>query len=261
MIPRPPRRRGAERLERMDAGEGSPEEIARAYQLLDVVNQRLGGHRLTARAMTPLLQDATGRIEILDVAGGSGDFARRMLTWAGGDGREPRVTVVDLNPIALAAARDGAGADVESSAGVSAVSADALALPFGDRSIDLVHCSCFFHHLSTAGARDLLSEMCRVSRRLVIVNDLVRSRIATASIWALTRTLVDNRLVRADGPLSVLKSFVPEELMAIGHAVGLSERPGFRWSIRRGFPYRMVLVGARVDARARPSTGTGEASS
>ena len=261
MIPRPPRRRGAEWIERGDAGEGTPEEIAQAYRLLDVINQRLGGHRLTARAVIPLLEDVRGRVEIVDVAGGDGAFARRLRAWAGGDGREPRVTVVDLNPIALAAARDGTGADVESSAGVSAVSADALALPFGDRSIDLVHCSCFFHHLSTAGARDLLSEMCRVSRRLVIVNDLVRSRIATASIWALTRTLVDNQLVRADGPLSVLKSFVPEELMAIGHAVGLSERPGFRWSIRRGFPYRMLLVGARVDARVLSTSGTRETSS
>lgn len=259
MILRPPRRRGAEWIERGDAGEGTPEEIAEAYRLLDVINRRLGGHRLTARAVIPLLEDVRGRVEIVDVAGGDGAFARRLRVWAKGDGREPRVTVVDLNPIALAAARAGAG--VESSAGVSAVRADALALPFGDRSIDLVHCSCFFHHLSTADARDLLSEMCRVSRRLVIVNDLVRSRIATASIWALTRTLVDNRLVRADGPLSVLKSFVPEELVAIGHAVGLSERPGFRWSIRRGFPYRMVLVGARVDARLRPSSRTAEASS
>jgi SAM-dependent methyltransferase len=147
------------------------------------------------------------------------------------------VTVVDLNPIALAAAR------------VAAVRADALALPFADRSIDVVHCSCFFHHLSTAGARDLLAEMCRVSRRVVIVNDLVRSRVAAASIWGLTRAFVANRLVRADGPLSVLKSFVPGELLAIGHAVSLSEHSGFRWTIRLGFPYRMALVGVRIGER------------
>jgi ubiquinone/menaquinone biosynthesis C-methylase UbiE len=236
----------------MDAGEGTPEEIATAYRLLDVVNRRLGGHRLTARAMIPLLEDVTGRVEIVDVAGGSGEFARRMLAWAGGGGREPRVTVVDLNRIALAAARDGGRVDGARPDPVAVAGADALALPFADRSIDVVHCSCFFHHLSTVAARDLLSEMCRVSRRYVIVNDLVRSRIATASIWTLTRTLVRNRLVRADGPLSVLKSFVPDELVAIAHAVGLSDHPRFRWSIARGFPYRMVLVGARVDgSRAR----------
>ena len=66
MILRPPRRRGAERLERMDAGEGSPEEIARAYRLLDVVNQRLGGLTLLGLADTWL------------------DFRRRMASPATG---------------------------------------------------------------------------------------------------------------------------------------------------------------------------------
>jgi hypothetical protein len=88
--------------------------------------------------------------------------------------------------------------------------------------------------------------MCRVSRRAVIVNDLVRSRMAAASIWALSRALVSNRLVRDDGPLSVLKSFVPGELLGIAHAVGLTGHPSWRWTIRRGFPYRMALVGVRM---------------
>jgi ubiquinone/menaquinone biosynthesis C-methylase UbiE len=237
----------------MDAGEGSPEEIAAAYRLLDTVNRRLGGYRLTAGSLISLVQHGAGPVEIVDVAGGSGEFARLMLEWARGAGRDPRVTVVDRNPLALQAARGSGAPGASGLDRVAAVRADALALPFADRSVDVAHCSCFFHHLSTAGARDLLSEMCRISRRSVIVNDLVRSRVAAVSIWALTRALVDNRLVRADGPLSVLKSFVPDELLGIGHAVGLSDHPGFRWSIRRGFPYRMVLVGVRVaGGRARP---------
>ena len=69
---------------------------------------------------------------------------------------------------------------------------------------------------------------------------------AAASIWALTRALVSNRLVRDDGPLSVLKSFLPEELLGIAHAVGLSAHPSFRWALRRGFPYRMALIGVRA---------------
>ena len=249
MIARPPVRRGAERVERMDAGEGSPEEIAAAYRLLDTVNRRLGGYRLTRDTLRPLLRDRAEPIEIVDVAGGSGEFARRILGWARSAGLEARATVVDRSPLALAAARDPGIAAPQ----LAAVRGDALNLPFPDRSVDVVHCSCFFHHLSTAGARDALSEMCRISRRVVLVNDLVRSRVAAASIWLLTRALVENRLVRADGPLSVLKSFVPGELLAIGHAVGLSGHPEFRWSLQRGFPYRMALIGVRV-RRARPAS-------
>lgn len=246
MIVRPLRRLGAERVERMDAGEGSPEEIAEAYRLLDTVNRRLGGHRLTELAFLPLVTDHVGpveprseetaRLEVVDVAGGDGAFGVQLRALAHRAGRDARVTVVDLNLAGLSAMPPG----------VAAVRGDAFALPFADRAIDLAHCSCFFHHLSTAGARDVLAEMCRVSRRAVIVNDLVRSRVAAASIWALTRALVSNRLVRADGPLSVRKSFLPDELLGIAHAVGLSEHASFRWEVRRGFPYRMALVGVRL---------------
>jgi ubiquinone/menaquinone biosynthesis C-methylase UbiE len=247
LIVRPLWRRGAERVERMDAGEGSPDEVAEAYRLLDTVNRRLGGHRLTERTLAPFVSDNArpvepgragepGRMEIVDVAGGDGAFAARLREQALRAGRDARVTVVDLNSVGLSAMPPG----------VAAVRGDALALPLADRAVDIAHCSCFFHHLSTAGARDVLAEMCRVSRRAVIVNDLVRSRVATASIWALSRALVSNRLVRADGPLSVLKSFLPDELLGIAHAVGVSEHPSFRWTIRRGFPYRMALVGVRL---------------
>jgi hypothetical protein len=247
MIVRPLRRRGAERVERMDAGEGSPEEVAEAYRLLDTVNRRLGGYRLTERTLGPLVEDTTRRvtaggvdaarrIEIVDVAGGDGAFALRLREQTLGAGRDARVTVVDINTVGLSTMLPG----------VAAVRGDAFALPFADRAVDVAHCSCFFHHLSTAGARDVLAEMCRVSRRAVLVNDLVRSRVAVAAIWALSRALVSNRLVRADGPLSVLKSFLPGELLGIAHAVGMSEHPAFRWTIGRGFPYRMALVGVRV---------------
>ncbi|HET6361509.1 MAG TPA: hypothetical protein VFH11_05570, partial [Gemmatimonadota bacterium] len=64
MILPPLRRRGAERVERMDAGEGSPEEIAEAYRLLDTVNQTLGGHRLTERAVAPFVTDLTDSLEL-----------------------------------------------------------------------------------------------------------------------------------------------------------------------------------------------------
>lgn len=258
MILPPLARRGAERVERMDAGEGSPEEVAEAYRLLDTVNRRLGGHRLTERMLIPLVDcrtgppepgfgDAARRLAIVDVAGGDGAFALELEKQATRAGRDARVTVVDLSPVGVSAMP----------AGVAAVRGDAFALPFADRAVDLAHCSCFFHHLSTAGARDVLAEMCRISRRAVIVNDLVRSRVAAGSIWALSRALVSNRLVRADGPLSVLKSFLPDELLGIAHAVGLTEQPSYRWTIRRGFPYRMALVGVRLrepgGARERPA--------
>ena len=89
--------------------------------------------------------------------------------------------------------------------------------------------------------------MCRVSRRVVLVNDLVRSWIAAGSIWVLSRLMSRNRLIRHDGPLSVLKAFRPDEMLSLAHAAGAAGH-GFRWRLVRTFPYRMTLVGARVGA-------------
>jgi SAM-dependent methyltransferase len=236
---------GPERIELLDAGVGTAAEQAEAYRLLGVVNERLGGYRTTFRALDELgIGAGANRLVFVDVAGGDGAFAERLATWSLEHGRRAMAVDLDLNPAALSAAR---GRD-----GVASVRGDALQLPLGDGVADCVHASAFFHHLGVEEARDLLSEMCRVSRRLVIVNDLVRSRFAAAAIWLLARILTHNHLVQVDGPLSVRKAFVPDELKAIARAVGATEARDFRWRLERVFPYRMALVGVRIeDAAAR----------
>jgi SAM-dependent methyltransferase len=123
-----------------------------------------------------------------------------------------------------------------------AVRGDARRLPFPDRSVDVVHTAAFFHHLGIEDAGRVLAEMCRVSRRLVLVNDLVRSWVAAGSIWVIGRGLSENRLIRHDGPLSVLKAFRPTELMSLARATAY----GYRWRLDRTFPYRMTLIGMRT---------------
>lgn len=237
-------RRGEEAVELLDAGDGSEEEIAQCYHELGLVNRWLGGFRATFEPLDRWT-NASEPATILDVAGGDGDYAEQFLDWAGARGAHSHVYMLDWHPVTVRLARDRRLDRLISIRG------DALALPFQDRSFDLVHSAAFFHHLSMARACDLLAEMCRVSQRLVIVNDLVRSRVAQAAIWALTRGFSTNRLIRYDGPLSVSKSFVPRELEAIARAMEQRGHGDFRWHIMRTFPYRMTLVGARLSGRDR----------
>jgi len=237
-----PARRGAEFVEAMDAGHGTAAEVADAYRRLDAVNRLQGGYRLTRRALDlafPTVHPPPrAPLLALDVAGGNGRFAREIVRWGAGHGHPVHAVVVERHPAALSAVASLDGP-------VHAVEGDATRLPLADRSLDIAHCSCFFHHLSTAAARDLLADLCRVSRTTVVVNDLVRSWVAAGSIRAVTG-LWGNRLVAHDGPLSVLKSFRREELLSIAHAVGTTAAPGWRWRILRAFPYRMALLGVRV---------------
>jgi hypothetical protein len=63
-----------------------------------------------------------------------------------------------------------------------------------------------------------------------------------SSIWVIGRGLSENRLIRHDGPLSVLKAFRPAELMSLARATAY----GYRWRLDRTFPYRMTLIGMRT---------------
>jgi demethylmenaquinone methyltransferase/2-methoxy-6-polyprenyl-1,4-benzoquinol methylase len=73
------------------------------------------------------------KFSVLDLAGGTGDVAFRLLRAAGA---ATQVTVVDINADMLAVGRDRANA--RSLAGISFVEANAEALPFADRSFDAV---------------------------------------------------------------------------------------------------------------------------
>lgn len=240
----------------MDAGVGSEAEVADAYRQLERVNRRLGGYRASLDPLRALLAvgpaagpgargGSRGGLSLLDVAGGDGRFAVRLVEELGSPTVPVTAWMLDRSRVSTTIA-----AGWRSSGGrIVAVRGDALRLPFPDRAVDVVHTAAFLHHLGVDDARVALAEMCRVSRRLVLVNDLVRSWVAAGSIWALTRLLSGNRLISHDGPLSVMKAFRPQELISLARAGGPAAA-GFRWRLIRTFPYRMALVGARIDSAA-----------
>jgi SAM-dependent methyltransferase len=104
-----------------------------------------------------------------------------------------------------------------------AVCADALALPFGDRSIDLVTCSQVLHHFGEADATRLLRELSRVARVGVVVGDLRRSWLAAALFWLVSFPLRFHAVTRHDGTLSVLRGFTADELRSLARDSGAED--------------------------------------
>ena len=87
-------------------------------------------------------------VSVLDVATGGGHVARRL--------RAEGCTVVSVDP--------AAGMEPD-------VIAPAEALPFEDRSFDVVTCRIAAHHFTDV--RQAVAEMARVTRRLVVIEDNV----------------------------------------------------------------------------------------
>jgi ubiquinone/menaquinone biosynthesis C-methylase UbiE len=69
------------------------------------------------------------------------------------------VTVIDLNDLAAREAHIRTRALPE----ITVLAADALNLPFADRSFDFVLASMFLHHFETKGAARILRSFARVA--------------------------------------------------------------------------------------------------
>jgi hypothetical protein len=77
--------------------------------------------------------------------------------------------------------------------------------------------------------------MWRMARRVVLVNDLHRHPIAYSSIRMLS-AFSKSIMFRHDAPVSVLRAFTANELLAMARRAGIPAR------VHRSFPYRLVLV-------------------
>jgi SAM-dependent methyltransferase len=192
----------------------------RAASLADIdrLNAWFGGYALTFRAVEGLLgrrgEPSTdpgdrGSVPlVVDVGGGRGDLARRLVRWARRRGRRLRVIVIDRAPA-------DPGPDV------LRVCADATALPIRPGAADVVVTSLTLHHLEPAAAVRCLAEMRAAARRGIVVNDLLRSRLTLGLVWLATRLFCRHRFSRADGPLSVRRAYSPRELAALARRAGV----------------------------------------
>ena len=109
--------------------------VAPRYDLMNDL-MSAGLHRAWKDALVTVINPPRGNrpFAVLDVAGGTGDIAFRVID-AGG--AETRATVMDINAEMLKAGRERAAASSRSDR-VSFVEGNAEALPFPDRSFDVV---------------------------------------------------------------------------------------------------------------------------
>ncbi len=179
----------------------------------------LGGYALTWRALRRLAArvPADRPLLVIDVGGGRGDFARRVVRDAAREGRAVRMVVVDRDADLAASAARGPRP------GTTVVRADATALPFRAAAADIVTMSLTLHHLEPDAAVRSLTEMRAVARLGVVVNDLLRTPLSFALVWLATRLVARHRISRHDGPLSVRRSYSPEELQALDGKAGIHE--------------------------------------
>jgi SAM-dependent methyltransferase len=199
---------------------------------------RINRLSFSAEALWPpiagLARTAGRPLRVLDVATGSGDVPARLWAKARRAGIAVEIAGCDVSPTAVEeATRHG-------HSHVRFFTHNAIRDPLPE-GFDVVTCSLFLHHLSDDEAVTVLRRMRDGAGRLVLVNDLARSRFNYLAVWLACHLTTRSRVVRFDGPASVRSAFTPAEALALAERAGLT---GARAA--RRFPCRFLLSWSRT---------------
>jgi len=220
----------------LDSDGCSALDVQGALAVLGWVNRWFGGVA-TTRKMVERVAKATGRrnFSLLEVAAGLGEVPETVRAAVARRGITLDVTLLDRAASHLPSRNR---ADRNGMPAMSRLVADALALPFGDDAFDLVSCSLFAHHLNAQELVHFVREGLRVSRRALLVNDLVRHPAHLALVYA-SFPIMRSRVAWLDGLTSVRRAYVPDEIRGVLASAFSSET---KVEISRNYLYRMGVI-------------------
>lgn len=223
-------------FEILDSPDCPAEEVEKSLRDLTHINRWFGGVA-TTRSLIARVASATGQkqFSILEVAAGHGDVPRAAAAQLASQGIMLDITDLDRTESHL-------------QRGHRAVVADAVCLPFASSSFDLVSCSLFAHHLQPDELARFVDEALRVSRRAVLINDLIRHPLHLALVYA-GFPLMRSYVSREDGVASVRRAYVPEEMRAMLSCGGTR-----KIEISRHYLFRMGVIvwKAKPEEKGRP---------
>src|SRR5579863_7856035 len=154
--------------ELLDDDLGTPEEISASLDDLWRINRRLGGVSSSLRMLEHFFSRTGAHpVRILDVGSGDSRLAGSLRKELLERNIQTEFFALDRRLTHLASGRP-------LDAGLQPVVADVFALPFPERSFDVVMCNLFFHHFSGEHAQELLRSLAKVAGQAVLVNDLER---------------------------------------------------------------------------------------
>lgn len=214
--------------ELMDDPALDPAEHRRALAGLARINAVSGSAKLLWPAIRQLARTVNRPVKVLDIATGSGDVPASLHRRAEREGLPVELAGCDISPVAVEVASGGGSA-------VRIFSLDVLRDPL-PTGFDVLTCSLFLHHLDEPEVISVLQKMREADPRLILVNDLERSRLNYLAVWVASRLFSRSRVVHADGPLSIEGALTVPEMRSLAERAGLTGA-----TVRAAFPCRMLL--------------------
>lgn len=197
--------------------------------ILATINKWLGGNHITLSGVRKLIANESKKhkIKIVDLGCGNGDMLRRISKLGDKLGYDFELVGVDAN-------KDTINYATELSRGyenISYLQVNIFSEEFKSNEYDIALLTLFLHHLSDEEIIDKLQMIKEKASMGVIVNDLQRSKIAYF-LFSLISLFFNNKIVRNDGLVSILRAFKKNELESFAKQLKIKSDIGWRWAFR-----------------------------
>lgn len=215
----------------MDGADLDPAEHHAALNGLERLNVVALQSRPFWREIAPLA--ARGPLRVLDVASGGGGLVCALRRRAQRAGVEMIVDGCDRSPLAVEHATARAARLGVQNGRFFEWDLFQDGTPEG---YDVLTNTLFLHHLSESEAIAFLSSCRERVHRLVLISDILRTRMGLLMVHAACRTLGGSPMVVADGLASLRASFTVSEMIALTEKAGLAGA-----TVRRHWPERALI--------------------
>jgi 2-polyprenyl-3-methyl-5-hydroxy-6-metoxy-1,4-benzoquinol methylase len=209
--------------------------LARINRLSDAPGPIWGAIRSWSEA------GGVSKATMADIASGSGDVLLGVARRALRHGLNLEIHALDISDEALRATSERCRSE---HVPVTLHHVDVVAGNLSDlrARFDIVMCSLFLHHLRDEQIESMLRSMSGMIRPggIIVISDLVRSRIGFFAARAVPKLLTRSRVVHIDAVRSVEGALTREELGVIADRAGLTG-----YSLSRVWPFRMLMTWQR----------------
>lgn len=220
-------------IEIMDDLQCAGPILERTLIELEIINKWLGGNAITISSLKQLLKFSYGEeIVIVDLGCGSGDMLRIIDRWGKQNNLRLRLIGIDANPFVISFARK----NLIDYPHIEFQALDIFNSDFQNQKFDIVIGTLFYHHFSNDQLTDFFRSLKKNVAIGLIINDIHRHWLAYHAIRVLTQSFSKSPMVKYDAPLSVLRAFSKNELMAVLEKAGIGNfeihwKWAFRWQV------------------------------
>jgi ubiquinone/menaquinone biosynthesis C-methylase UbiE len=196
--------------ELMDDLSFGGDDMIRTLDELEIINLRLGGHKVVLNALNRLLKNAPAHreIHIADLGCGGGDMLRILAKWGRKKGLKLKLHGIDANKFIAEYGEFRSAEYPEISYHVADIFSDKFAM----QGYDIILCSLFCHHFDETHLQKLFRQLKKQARLCVVINDLHRHWFAYYSIKYITKVFSKSPLIKNDAPLSVARGFSRKDI-------------------------------------------------